>query len=371
MEIFGINALTSLVLWAGFGLSMIFGAIVQRSQFCSMGAVSDILNTGDWTRMRMWGMAMGVAMIGFFGMAVTGLIDPDKTLYASSRFFWLSALVGGAMFGFGMVLSSGCGSKTLVRIGGGNLKSLVVFIVMGIAAFATLKGVTAVVRVETVDRATVDFTVNATLPNWVAGALGVAPTSAGLGLALVIGLGLIAWALNGREFRSFDNLLGGLGIGSVVVAMWWVSARLGHVAEHPETLEEVFIATNSGKSEALSFVAPLAYTLDWLMFFSDRSKVLTLGIVSVFGVVAGSAVYSIFSRRFHWEGFRDAKDTGNHLVGAALMGVGGVSAMGCTIGQGLSGISTLSLTSLVAVAAILAGSVAGLKYQLWQLGRSI
>ena len=153
--------------------------------------------------------------------------------------------------------------------------------------------------------------------------------------------------------------------------MWWVSGGLGHVTEHPETLQEVFIATNSGKSEAMSFVAPLAYTLDWLMFFSDKNKVLTLGILSVFGVVAGSAVYSLFSRRFCWEGFRDAQDTGNHLVGATLMGVGGVSAMGCTVGQGLSGISTLSITSFVAVAAILAGSVGGLKYQLWRLGRAL
>ena len=339
MEISGINALTTLVLWAGFGLSMIFGAIAPRSQFCAMGAVSDIVNMGDWTRMRMWGMAIGVAMIGFFGMAAAGLIDPDKTLYASSRFFWLSALVGGAMFGFGMVLSPGCGSKTLVRIGGGNLKSLVVFAVMGIAAFATLKGITAVVRVATVDRVTVDFTANATLPNWVAGALGVAPAAAGLGVALMMGLSLIVWALCGQGFRRFDNLLGGLGIGAVVVAMWWVSGGLGHVTEHPETLQEVFIATNSGKSEAMSFVAPLAYTLDWLMFFSDKNKVLTLGILSVFGVVAGSAVYSLFSRRFCWEGFRDAQDPGNHLVGATLMGVGGVSAMGCTVGQDLSGIS--------------------------------
>lgn len=102
-----------------------------------MGAISDIVNMGDWTRMRMWGMAIGVAMIGFYGMAAAGLIDPSKTLYASNRFIWLSALVGGGMFGFGMVLASGCGSKTLVRIGGGNLKSLVVFVVMGVAAFAT------------------------------------------------------------------------------------------------------------------------------------------------------------------------------------------------------------------------------------------
>jgi hypothetical protein len=196
-------------------------------------------------------------------------------------------------------------------------------------------------------------------------------TSAGLILALVIGLGLIVWALLGRDFVRFDNLLAGFGLGAVIVAMWWISGRMGYVAEHPETLQEAFLATNSGRAEALSFVSPVAYTVDWVMFFSDKAKVLTLGIVSVFGVVAGSAIYAIASRSFRWEGFRDAEDTASHLVGAVLMGVGGVAAMGCTVGQGLSGLSTLSATSFVAVAAIMAGAVAALKYQVWRLEQSI
>lgn len=371
MDIAQLASLTSRVLWAGFFLSMVFGVIVRRTHFCSMGAVGDIVTMGDWTRMRMWALAAGVAMMGFFVLAAGGWIDPSKTLYASPRFLWLSMLVGGFMFGFGMVLASGCGSKTLVRIGGGNLKSLVVFGVMGVAGFATLKGVTAVARVATLDQVAVDFPVNATLADWLAQALGLAPAVAGLGLALLIGLSLVTWALWPRDFRNFNNLLAGLGLGAVITAMWWVSGHLGHVAEHPETLEEAFIATNSGRLEALSFVAPVAYTLDWLMFFSDKSKVLTLGVVSVLGVVAGSAVHSLSSRSFRWEGFRDVRDTGTHLAGATLMGVGGVSAMGCTVGQGLSGISTLSASSFVALAAILAGCVAGLKYQMWQLERSL
>ena len=319
--------------------------------------------------MRMWGMAIGVAMIGFYTLAAAGQIDPAKTLYASSRVIWLSALVGGSLFGFGMVLASGCGSKTLVRIGGGNLKSVVVFLVMGIAAFATLKGISAVVRVATIDRIALDFSGNAALSNWLGNAIGLTPSGAGLVLALVLGLGLIIWALLGRDFVRFDNLLAGFGIGAVIVAMWWVSGHLGYVAEHPDTLQEAFLATNSGRAEALSFVSPVAYTLDWFMFFSDKSKLLTIGIVSVFGVVAGSAVYALATRNFRWEGFRDAEDTANHLVGAVLMGVGGVCAMGCTVGQGLSGIATLSMTSFVAVASILAGCVAALKYQLWRLER--
>ncbi|MEO5696912.1 MAG: YeeE/YedE thiosulfate transporter family protein, partial [Burkholderiaceae bacterium] len=162
---------------------------------------------------------------------------------------------------------------------------------------------------------------------------------------------------------------GGLGVGAIIGGVWWVSGRLGYVAEHPNTLDEVFLATNTQRMESLSFVAPVAYTLDWLMFFSDRSKLLTIGVVSVAGVVIGSAVLALLTRTFRWEGFRNAQDTGTHLIGAALMGVGGVTAMGCTVGQGLSGVSTLSLGSFVAVAAIIAGAVGALRLQVWRVER--
>jgi uncharacterized membrane protein YedE/YeeE len=364
-----LSTLTAQVLGASFLLSLLFGAIAQRTHFCTMGAVSDVVTMGDYTRLRQWALAAGVAIIAFGVMAWTGVIDPAKTLYWSNRWIWLSAGVGGAMFGFGMVLGSGCGSKTLVRIGSGNLKSVVVFLAMGLAAFATLKGVTAVLRVATVDRVAIEFVAPAALPVWAAGLFGSQPRLAGLVIALLIGGVLVLWALRGKDFARGTNLLAGLGIGAIVAAMWWVSGHLGHVLEHPQTLEEAFIATNSGRAEALSFVAPVAYTLDWLMFFSDKSKTLTLGIVSVFGVIAGSAVMSLATRSFRWEGFGGTEDVANHLGGALLMGVGGVTAMGCTIGQGLSGIATLSATSFVAVAAIFAGAVAGFRYQGWRLDR--
>ncbi|MEP7299422.1 MAG: YeeE/YedE family protein [Burkholderiales bacterium] len=370
MQDIDMKAVATLVLWATFGLSMALGAIAQRTHFCTMGAVADIVNMGDWTRMRMWVMAIGVAMIGFNAMVALGWVDAGNTIYGGPRVLWLSALVGGAMFGFGMVLASGCGNKTLVRIGGGNLKSLVVFIVLGVSAFATLKGVTAVVRVATVDSVAITLSTGQDLPSLIAAGTGVARTTLAAALGLVIGGALIVWALARAEGRSADNLIAGLGVGAVIVGVWWVSGRLGHVAEDPNTLQEAFVATNSQRMESLSFVAPVAYTLDWLMFFSDRSKLLTLGIVSVVGVVVGSAAVAVPTRRFRWEGFRNAEDTGNHLVGAALMGVGGVTALGCTVGQGLSGVSTLSLTSFVALAAIIAGAVAALRLQLWRIERS-
>jgi len=371
MQEIDLKALTTQVLWAAFGLSVLFGAIAQRTHFCTMGAVADVVNIGDWARMRMWVLAIGVAMIGFNAMVALGWIDAGKSLYAGPKVIWLSALVGGAMFGFGMVLASGCGSKTLVRIGGGNLKSLIVFVVLGVAAFATLKGITAVARVATVDAVAVTLAGAQDLPSLLAPATGVAKASLALLLGIVIGGALLLWALARAEGRSADNLLGGLGIGAVVAGVWWVSGVLGHVAEDPNTLQEAFVATNSQRMESLSFVAPIAYALDWLMFFSDASKHLTIGIVAALGVVVGSAAVALATRSFRWEGFRNAEDTANHLVGAALMGVGGVCALGCTIGQGMSGVSTLSLTSFVALAAIIGGAVAALRWQAWRIERMV
>ncbi len=353
------TALTKEVLWAFFLGGLLFGIISQRTHFCTMGALSDVVNMGDWTRARQWISAIGVAMIGFAALSDMGWIDPRKTLYASSRLMWLSNSLGGLMFGYGMVIASGCGNKTLVRIGGGNLKSLVVFVVMGVSAFATLKGITAVLRVNTVDTVAWDMPAGTTLS-----ALGLP------GLGYVLGAVLILAVWRHAEFWTFDNALAGLGIGSLVVAMWWVSGHLGFVPEHPETLDAVYVATSSGRIEALTFTAPVAHTLDWLMFYSDTSKVLTAGVTSVVGVMAGSALSALSSQTFRWEGFANPRDLGQHLIGAVLMGVGGVTAMGCTIGQGLSGVSTLSLNAFVALAAIVVGAVVALRQQAARMERT-
>lgn len=371
MQASDLSTLGHQVIWASFALSFVFGAIAQKTHFCTMGAVSDIVNMGDWTRLRQWALAVAVGMIGFGLLAYLGQIDPGKSLYFSKRWMWLSAALGGTLFGIGMVLASGCGSKTLVRIGSGSLKSVVVFLVMGVSGFATMKGVTAVLRDTTVDLVGVDMPGGAGIVQLVAGMWGLSAALSGLACSLVLGVALCIWALAGKSFVRGENLLAGVGLGLVLTAMWWVSGHLGHLAEHPETLEEAYLATNSGRMEAMSFVAPIAYTLDWVMFFSDKSKFITLGIASVLGVVVGSFFSAVVGKTFRWESFGGNEDVANHLAGGVLMGVGGVTAMGCTIGQGLSGLSTLSLTSIVAVAGILAGAVLGLKYQMWRLEQSI
>jgi uncharacterized protein len=366
---FDINFLRTCVLWGAFFLSVLFGAVAQRTHFCTMGAVGDIVNMGDWTRMRMWVMAMGVAIIGFNAMVALGWIEASKTLYAGPRLLWLSAMAGGLMFGFGMVLASGCGSKTLVRIGGGNLKSVLVFVVMGLAAFATLKGITGVARANSVDTVWASLPGGQDLPSIAAAWSGLSIRTMAAVLGALVGLPLLLWTVSKPEGRAASVLAGGVVSGVLVVGVWWLSGVYGHVAEHPDTLQEAFLATNSRRMESLTFVAPVAYTLDWLMYFSDKSNVLTLGIASAVGVVVGSWLVAMATRSFRWEGFRGVEDTALHMVGALLMGVGGVTALGCTVGQGLSGLSTLSVGSFIALAAILVGAVAALKYQIWRVER--
>ncbi|MBP6777250.1 MAG: YeeE/YedE family protein [Piscinibacter sp.] len=355
------------VLWAAFLLGALFGAIAQRTHFCTMGAIADVVAFGDWTRMRMWLLAIGVAIVGFNAMVWLGWVEASKSLYGGTRLTWLSAVVGGLMFGSGMVLSSGCGSKALVRLGGGSLKALVVCLVLGLSAFATIKGITATARAASVDTVFIALPAGQDLPSLAAHLLQGSRRTLALVLGIALGGAAIAVALARREGRDPQTLLAGLGIGAVIVAAWWVSGRLGFVAEDPTTLEEAFLATNSRRMEAMSFVAPVAYTIDWLLWYSDASKLLTIGIVSCIGVVAGSALVAIASRGFRWEGFRGVEDTANHVVGAGLMGVGGVTALGCTVGQGLSGVSTLGLTSFVALGSIIAGALLALRYQAWRV----
>ncbi len=360
-------ALVSIVVWGAFALAFVFGAVGNKTQFCTMGAVSDVVNMGDWNRMRMWLLAIAVAVAGASALQLSGLVDLSKTIYTSPRFTWLSYIVGGLLFGVGMTLASGCGSRTLIRIGTGNLKSLVVAIVLAITAYMTLKGILGMFRVAALDSVGATFASGQDLPSFIARALGLDKKLVLSALGLALACGLLAFVFKAREFRTFDNLLGGLVVGLVVVGGWVLSGNVGHLAEDPATLEEKFLATNSGRMESFSFVAPQAYLLELFMLWSDKSRVMTFGIAAVLGMFSGSLAWSLATRSFRLESFRDAEDLINHLAGGALMGFGGVLALGCTIGQGISGLSTLALGSFLAFFSMIAGAALTMKVQYWRL----
>jgi uncharacterized membrane protein YedE/YeeE len=361
--------LPGLVAGAGFVLAVIFGAVAQRVDFCTMGAVTDIHVSKDWRRMRMWLLAIAVAIVGVAALEASGTVDVSKSIYTGPNVAWASHLVGGFLFGFGMTLASGCGSKMLIRAGAGNLKSLVVLTVLAISAYMTLKGVFAIWRVSTLDLLRLDLRRFGTAHSDIASIFRVSsPGSLKLGLDLAIAAAVAIFVFAAREFRGERAMIvGGVVIGAVIVGGWYVTGHLGHLAEDPRTLEEAFVATNSGRPESYSFVAPVAYTLELLMLWSDQSRIVTFGIAGVLGMGVGSAAMALATRRFRWEGFASTEDLVNHIVGGVLMGFGGVTALGCTIGQGLTGISTLAIGSFIALASIIGGCVVALKYQYWRL----
>ena len=365
-----VNHLAVLVTGSAFLLAAIFGAVATRVNFCTMGAISDVVNFGDSRRLRMWLLAVAVAIAGAAALQAAGLVDLSKTLYTGGRIAWLSMAVGGFLFGFGMTLGSGCGSKTLIRIGGGNLKSLIVLVFVAISAYMTLKGLFALWRTAALDPVRFDVVAigakTSDLPA-ILTAMGVGGAAA-VWFPFAFAAALAAWVFASRDFRATsDMIVGGILIGAVIVGGFYVSGHLGHLAEDPATLEESFVATNSGRAESLSFVAPVAYLMELLIYWTDQTRIVTFGIAGVLGILVGSAAMAIATKSFRWEGFTTTEDLVNHVVGGILMGFGGVTALGCTIGQGLSGLSTLALGSFVATGGIVVGCIAALRYQMWRI----
>jgi uncharacterized membrane protein YedE/YeeE len=362
-------SLVPAVAWGGFLLAFVFGFVGNKTNFCTMGAVSDVVNMGDWNRMRMWLLSIAVAIVGASALELGGVLKLSSSIYQTPNFTWLSYVVGGALFGVGMTLGSGCGSKTLIRVGGGNLKSLVVLVFMAIAAYMTLRGLFGSVRVNVLEPAAIQLAGGQDLPTLFAKWFGGERRTMLVAGTVVVAGALAVFALMKREFWQPDYLLGGIVVGLVIVGGWYVSGKLGYVQEHPDTLQEAWVATNTGRMESLSFVAPQAFGLELLMLWTDKSKIVTFGIASALGVIVGSAAYALVSKSFRVEAFRDANDMIRHIVGGILMGFGGVVSLGCTVGQGITGFSTLALGSIVTFLAIVAGAAATMKYEYWRMTR--
>lgn len=343
--------LTTIVGSATFAVGAVFGWAARTSEFCTMGALSDMVLMGDRRRMRAWVLAMAVALLGSQALQAAGLLDLRKSIYLGGSIAWAGAILGGLMFGYGMTLAGGCGSKTLVRLGSGNLKSLVVMLVTGLFATMTLKGLLAMERIAIEQATNIPparlGAVDQSLPALLAG-LGLPDAAARLLAVMVLAGGALAWCLRDAGFRAARGMVAGaLAIGLTIPAGWAITGILG-----ADDFDPVALAS-------FSFIAPMGDGLIYLMTYTGST--ITFGIAAVGGVIAGSFLAARLSGSFAVEGFADTADMLRHLTGGALMGTGGILAMGCTIGQGLTGLSTLSLTSLLALGAIIAGGLWGLR----------
>lgn len=344
----------NVAMW-GFLVAVAFGAIANKTNFCTMGAVSDWVNMGDKNRLRAWFLAIGVAILGSQLLQALGYIDLNKSIYLSANFGWLGHLLGGFLFGVGMTLGGGCGQRTLVRTGGGNLKSLVVMLLMGVTAYMTLRGLLALVRINAIEATNIDLAArqvaDQSLATLIQSAVGA--TDANMVrwvVAAVVGLGFTIYALASTEFlRSFKNLFAGVSIGLFIVAGWYITGKLGFDEFEPVRLE------------SYTFVAPVAENVNYLMTFTGST--INFGIAAVFGIVAGSFLYAVLSGNFQIETFSSRGDMVNHVIGGVLMGFGGVIALGCTIGQGVTGMSTLALGAVITLTMIIFGAALTMKVQ--------
>ena len=337
----------------GFVLGAICGGTAQRTNFCTMGAISDIVFMGDFNRFRSWMLATAIAIIGSQGLHAVGLIDLSQSIYLLTTLGWAGAIIGGLMFGFGMTMAGGCGNKTLVRLGSGNLKSLVVAIILGIFAYMTLRGLIGPVRLELEQLTNIDLKAagieSQAIADILASVIAIEVGTLRLVVAAIFGGGLLIFCFKDPEFRnSPKNIFAGAVFGLAVVAGWYITGVIGN-----DDFEPVPLAS-------LTFIAPAGEALQYLMTFTGST--INFGIAVIGGVIVGSFVAAKVSGEFRIEFFVSGDDMIRHLYGAALMGTGGVLSLGCTICQGVTGMSTLGLGSLIALVSIVSGAVLGLKY---------
>jgi len=366
--------ITTVVLLLSFFVALIMGAAANKTNFCTMGAVSDWVNMGDTGRMGAWMLSIGIAIAGVLLLQYFFYIPLDSTLppYLTSNFGWLRYLLGGFMFGIGMTLASGCGNKTMVNIGGGNLKSLVVLAVAGIFAYLMTKtSFYELLFHSWVSATTIDLTAYA-IPNQSLDSvlLSVFGLSNHEIFHWLVGLLLMCFfffvAFKSKDLRSTPhNILGGVVIGLAIVAGWYITGgALGQEAiDTVEWLDERPVGVGV---QSYTFINPMGETVSYLMD-PMNTLLITFGLVAISGVITGSFIASIFSRRFKFIWFYNTEDMLKHLIGAALMGIGGVLGMGCTIGQGITGVSTLSIGSLLVLGSIIFGSMLTMKVMYYKM----
>jgi uncharacterized membrane protein YedE/YeeE len=378
----------SFFFWSTFIISVILGVVVNKTNFCTMGAVSDMVNMGDYGRFRAWLLAIATAVLSVTVLEYMGMVNVSDTFppYRGDQLIYAENILGGIIFGIGMTFASGCANKSLVRIGGGNVKSIFVFLTLGIVAYYMTnpfpnsdKTLYSLFFYDWLNPLAISLDTKQDLGALISNG---DPTNTRLILGLIVTAGLLFYVFKAAEFRSNkDNIFGGIIIGLAITAAWYTSSNITVVADESnyslvEYYEEwdMLAEDDEGKPavartlnpQSFTFVNPIGQTYGYIKDGFD-SSLITFGLISVFGVVFGSFLWALVSRSFRFEWFVDFKDFLNHIVGAIFMGVGAVLALGCTIGQGITGLSTLALGSIITLVAIIFGSALTMKIQYYKI----
>lgn len=391
----------STVLWTTFFIAVIMGAVVNKTNFCTMGAVSDWVNIGDTGRFRAWLFALAIAMLGVAIFESMSLFSTDMTRppyrgvlgpTGNTTFPWLEYVLGGIMFGVGMTLGSGCGNKTLIRLGAGNIKSLFVFLIIAVCAYYMINPFSGD---KTLYSELFYYWTNPTamtlgsqqdLGSLLGGYVSMDKNTLRLIIAFILSIALLAFVFKSQDFRgSFDNILGGAVVGIAVLLAWYASGALASVNADGEIHTWVKYASNdvwdlfeTGPStkpravgvQSYTFINPIGETLGYAANGFNK-LFLTFGVMAVFGVICGSLIWSLISKSFRIEWFASVKDFVVHAIGGILMGIGGILSLGCTIGQAITGASTLALGSFIAFASIVVGCAVTMKIQYQIMLRSV
>lgn len=335
----------------GFVIGALFGGLVYRTNFCAMGAISDIVNLDDWRRMRAWLLAAATAILGAQLLDWGGVVELRRSMYLAPSFNWLGNALGGLMFGLGMVFAGGCASRNLARAGGGDLRALLTLLVLGVFAYVAVGGLLGPLR-SMLDQATsVALPAKSqSLGDLATYVLGLKGNTGSIAVTAVVVVGVAAYCFGNADFRnSPTHIVAGLGIGLCAMLGWALTGlAFDELADRPVS------------PISLTYVRPTGDTIEWMQRFT-AARMPSFGVASVFGALFGSFVAAKAMGRFRLTTFSDAGDTSRCLIGAALMGVGGVMALGCTVGQAITGVSTLALGSFVTFVALVIGGTLGVR----------
>lgn len=335
-------------------IGVIFGFVVYRTNYCAMGAISDIDSFGDYRRFRAWLLAAATAMIGAWFIQTMEIADLAGSIYLTPNFNIVANIVGGLMFGYGMVFAGGCVTKNIVRFGAGDLRSAINLVIVGIFAYMTIGGILGLVRTTAFNPFAIDLTERNIETQSVGSIIslitGAEVQSTNTIAMIVIAAAIILWCFKDKAFRSSPNhIASGILIGLCVIAVWMLTG-----------LASDELADNVIQVSSITFVRPTGDTLEYLMRFTALGAP-SIGVVTLVGTLVGSFIGALMMGRLHLTTFADPMDTKRNLFGAALMGIGGVLALGCTVGQAITGVSTLAVGSMITFAAIVAGGFIGIK----------